>query len=326
MGDLTFITEGPFAEESRSRHSTFTAANFYPGRMETLRPDRSLDMRIEHHAIDTWATSRVCSGWSLFDRSWQDIRADATDFFLIRMIKRGSAIVWHNGKRTELAARSLILTGSLTPLRIELIPPEEGGWHEELLVAVPATKLHERIDANRCLNTSIDLSYPHTEAIGRLIEYAHDHSRGLSAASKERIFTSIVEEIASYFDCAESGRKPSDITSLWQERIEVFMRQKFSNPALSLDDVAHNFSVSRRYISLLLSKNETTFYKLLNSIRLEEGARLLASQGARHMSIGQIAFCVGFKSAAHFTDTFHRAYGSTPTAFRAQRLAGCTTH
>lgn len=320
MGALTFTAKGYFADDTRTRHAAFSTANFYPGRMEALRPDRALDIRIEHHALDPWATSRVLSGWSLFDRSWPDIRANATDFFLIRMIKQGSAIVWHNGRRSELEAKSLFITGSLTPLRIELIPPERGGWHEELLVAVPATKIHERLEVNRFLNTRIDLSEPHAEAVGQLIEYAHEYGPSLTPTSAERIFMSIVDEIASCFDQDEQSRQPSDITSLWQERIEVFMRQKFSNPALSLDDVARNFNVSRRYISLLLSRNGTTFYKLLNSIRLEEGARLLASHGARQMSIGQISFRVGFKSAAHFTDTFHRAYGSTPSAFRATRL------
>ena len=53
-------------------------------------------------------------------------------------------------------------------------------------------------------------------------------------------------------------------------------------------------------------------------MRLERAAQLLA---ARAGTVSEIAYAVGFKSVAHFSDSFVRAYGSRPSDYAAREGA-----
>ncbi|MEM6783154.1 MAG: ATP-binding protein [Bacteroidota bacterium] len=57
---------------------------------------------------------------------------------------------------------------------------------------------------------------------------------------------------------------------------------------------------------------------LLRRMRLERGASLL-EQGAG--TVSEVAYAVGFKSVSHFSSSFSKLYGMTPTAYVATKVA-----
>jgi signal transduction histidine kinase/ligand-binding sensor domain-containing protein/DNA-binding response OmpR family regulator len=58
---------------------------------------------------------------------------------------------------------------------------------------------------------------------------------------------------------------------------------------------------------------------LIRRMRLERAAAML-EVGAG--SVGEVAYAVGFKSVAHFSNAFHESHGVRPSAWRARALAG----
>lgn len=92
----------------------------------------------------------------------------------------------------------------------------------------------------------------------------------------------------------------------------------FSVPDLA-DAVAMSTSQLTRKLRSLLGQTPA---QLIRSLRLHRGADLLA---ARAGSVGRIAHAVGFADQAHFTRSFKREFGVTPTAYRRSPGSGVRT-
>lgn len=89
--------------------------------------------------------------------------------------------------------------------------------------------------------------------------------------------------------------------------------------ALSLEALAHavNLSPSRLHN---VFKNETGVSpaRYLKTLRLERAKELLAES---FLSVKEIRVCVGIGDESHFVRDFRKAYGLTPTQYRARHRA-----
>jgi AraC-like DNA-binding protein len=89
---------------------------------------------------------------------------------------------------------------------------------------------------------------------------------------------------------------------------------RYAEP-LSVDDLAHAAGLSRAHFSREFRRafGESPHAYVLTR-RLERAAALLRSTDR---SVASICFSVGLRSVGSFTTSFTRAYGLTPTAYRA---------
>jgi AraC-like DNA-binding protein len=99
-----------------------------------------------------------------------------------------------------------------------------------------------------------------------------------------------------------------------------FIENHLSDPALSIVRVARGCGISPRYLSFLLKRHGTPFSTLVWEERLKLAGRWLSSSKPGEVSVSEIAYKVGFKSSAHFSRMFKRAYGTSPRAWRANAL------
>ncbi|ANM30382.1 hypothetical protein ABI59_13580 [Acidobacteria bacterium Mor1] len=102
-------------------------------------------------------------------------------------------------------------------------------------------------------------------------------------------------------------------------RLEQYLKQEkpWRDPELSLGDLAGSLKLSENRLSELLRQGlGTSFYGLLNRLRLEEFERLAREPGRRDASVLELAFEAGFNSKAAFYRVFREAHGITPGAFR----------
>ena len=86
--------------------------------------------------------------------------------------------------------------------------------------------------------------------------------------------------------------------------------------ASALNRYGDEFGVSQRYLSLLLQSTGTTFSELVWTQRLEMARAWLERSDPRDIAISEIAYGVGFKSTAHFSRKFKRAFGQNPSELR----------
>ena len=126
-------------------------------------------------------------------------------------------------------------------------------------------------------------------------------------------FLNLVQENFSSF-CYQLSTS-LDQSYQFKTPMECYISEHFAEP-LRLGDVAHVFGFSEGYLSVIFKQNfDQTFSEYLLAYRLERGKELLVSTG---ISVGEIAFQVGFNSNSYFCTAFKKREGLSPKRYREQ--------
>lgn len=119
--------------------------------------------------------------------------------------------------------------------------------------------------------------------------------------------------------CAENGRleqwaRPaSDYKAGQLKEIVAYLGEHFAEP-LRLAEVAAHFGLSPQYFCTYFKDNfGKTLTQHINSLRIEQAARLLRETDLPVMEIG---FLVGFDNFSYFIKRFRGVYGASPSGYR----------
>lgn len=119
--------------------------------------------------------------------------------------------------------------------------------------------------------------------------------------------------------CAENGlvrqqaRPASEYKAGQLKEIVAYLGAHFAEP-LALRDVAAHFGLSPQYFCTFFKENfGRTLTQHVNSLRIEQAARLLRETDLPVMEVG---FNVGFENFSYFIKRFRAVYGASPTAYR----------
>lgn len=95
--------------------------------------------------------------------------------------------------------------------------------------------------------------------------------------------------------------------------IVSYLSEHFAEP-LTLPNIASHFGLSPQYFSTFFRINfGRTFTQHINSLRIEQAARLLRETDLPIMEIG---FTVGFENFSYFIKRFRAVYGVPPSLYR----------
>jgi two-component system, response regulator YesN len=93
------------------------------------------------------------------------------------------------------------------------------------------------------------------------------------------------------------------------------IKERFGDPAFSLEAAAERAGVSKNHLSFEFSRETgETFTEYLSRIRVEEAKRLLATTA---MLVYEVGERVGYPSVEHFSRVFKRLVGVSPVRFKA---------
>lgn len=119
-------------------------------------------------------------------------------------------------------------------------------------------------------------------------------------------------------DCADtpivSDNQGQNIAEALREECES--KLLFCNPDLTLADLALAIGTNRTYLGEWFTKNDTTFYQYINTLRIRHAASLLLSTDH---TIKQIQVDSGFSSRTTFSKYFADYHGCSPTIFRQNK-------
>jgi len=112
--------------------------------------------------------------------------------------------------------------------------------------------------------------------------------------------------------------------SLESRRFQIlgFIENHLRDEDLTPSTIAAQFKSSPRSLHMLFSNGPETLCQYILRRRLEECARALTSPVQHARTISDVAFDHGFSSSAHFCKVFRNHFGTTPTEYRHQRVAG----
>jgi signal transduction histidine kinase/ligand-binding sensor domain-containing protein/CheY-like chemotaxis protein len=103
-------------------------------------------------------------------------------------------------------------------------------------------------------------------------------------------------------------------------RVRDAIRRHLANPDFGVGELANAVAQDRshmfRRVKQLFGESPS---ELIRRMRLEEGERLLLSEG--NATVTDVAYAVGFHSLSHFCRCFVEAYGVSPAAYRSRAAA-----
>ena len=107
-----------------------------------------------------------------------------------------------------------------------------------------------------------------------------------------------------------------------QKLRDYFKHQKpYLNPELKITEVAKELNVSVKYLSQVINESlGKNFYDFINSFRIEEAKKQLASKTDSKKTVLEVLYESGFNSKSAFNSAFKKHTGFTPTEFRKQPL------
>lgn len=104
-----------------------------------------------------------------------------------------------------------------------------------------------------------------------------------------------------------------------QEKVLGYLREKYSDPELSIEKMALEVGINKKKISALLQDSiGNNFKTFLNELRLQEATRLLRETD---LNITEIAFNVGYRNVTHFNRVFRAKHEQSPKEFRKEGAA-----
>ena len=138
-------------------------------------------------------------------------------------------------------------------------------------------------------------------------------SQRLNNKNVQEVFDTLTKVYISICDFIEENKKSHNTDLI--ENIVIYVNDNYSNPDLSISDVARNFSISESYFSQFF-KEQTgkKFSDYLEERRLNKASELLKNS---KMYIEDISKEVGYNSAYSFRRAFKRVYGVPPTEYRS---------
>jgi AraC-like DNA-binding protein len=250
-------------------------------------------------------------------RSPMMIRRSFADDFFVNLAVRGRLTVIQDGRVATLRPGDFTVYDSARPCRIAGLDP-----FELLVLKVPRPlfaahcplPLDATATAVRGDHGVGALLSPFLRSLtAQVSDLPPDAVSRVSAAMLELLATALADRI----DASARPRAPRTAHMI---RARRYIVDHLADPELSPATVAGALGMSVRYLHALFHAEDTSPFRWIIERRLEEAARRLADPREADRSVTNIAFGVGFKSAAHFTRTFKNRYGVVPRDYRRHHV------
>jgi len=319
------VTEKLFAFDERNYHecqSGFRGVNnqeYYLGEY-TIDAGSTIDVRADKKAVGAHSIIRLRSKSRLFfRRTWTHIREDATDVTVLWFVKRGSLDISQQGGNSLAKAGDFVITKSMAPFTMECRPDEQSMF-DVLHIVVPTHIFRRFIPGEINAGFIVPAGAREFQIAEHILMDVFDAADELAKPIEQMLLDSALTVLSEGMKRFENSVQERQ--SLSEKRLQDvlrFIEIHLSDPKLNATMVADACGISQRYLSHLLRQPGYSFSALVWSWRLKTAYDWLSTSKPNDISIAEVAFRIGFKSPAHFSRLFKRAYNMSPREYRTNR-------
>jgi AraC family transcriptional activator of tynA and feaB len=293
---------------------------YYQGEY-TIEAASVIDVRADRKAVGACSIIRLRSKSKLsFRRTWTHIREDGTDVAVLWFVKRGRLSVSHQCGQTVANPGDFLVTKSMTPFTVECLTGDDS-THEVLHLIVPAHMLRKLIPQDVKTGFCIPARGRNFSIAERILTDIFEDPGELKETVAQMLVDSALSVLCEAIkDEASSAPQRQTLSDKRLNDVLRYIETHLSDPKLSIATVAAGCGISPRYLSLLLKLHGTPFSTLVWDKRLKTAGQWLMASKAGEASVSEIAYRVGFKSAAHFSRMFKREFKLSPRQYRSSGL------
>lgn len=251
-------------------------------------------------------------------RLWKHIRTRPSELYLIWFPLAGSVAITQDKALDSLAeVGEFLITCADRPFYARSLQ-DENGRCSHLSIVAPSHVM-------RSLLPSVDKICGHAFQTGGASAIALDIFNGLISGSNDigveaaaRLGQAGLEAITESVRHQVTGELIEvDTKKIHLHRVLRFIDQNLPLQGLTAERVAGACKISRRYLHYLMRAHNTTFGEYLWEIRLKQAREWLLDPEFSHFNIVDIAYMCGFRSASHFSNSYHARFGQPPRDARS---------
>jgi len=237
------------------------------------------------------------------------VSRESFDSFLIMYVVKGEGSLILNNKSRIIKENDVMLINCYEPHKYETNTSLETLWlHFDGNVIFDYFNLIKKDNTHVVLSSMSPLIPTYLKSILNLFKENQVINEPLISCEIQRI-------LAELFNLSNGNvnNNSSSLNSSFVNNSITYIKNNFKNK-ISLEDIAHNVSISPFHFSRLFKK-ETGYspYEYIIMIRLNHAKNLLKTS---NMLIKTIAFDCGFNSESNFVITFKKHTNMSPRQFR----------
>ncbi|APE33285.1 hypothetical protein BOX37_04115 [Nocardia mangyaensis] len=262
-----------------------------------------------------FSLTRVAGSNQEFRRSKTQVARTDDEYLLASIHFGGDACLSQGGRSAHLAPGDMVFYDTSKPYNWS-----SGLEFEQVVVQVPIRLLRERPGLGR-LELPTAVTVPAASAAGvvagffcnlaRVQQESPDQADVLARSALDLIGSAVL---------LTAGERPADTPadSLGRERAMVYLHDHYTDPDLTVDEVAHACYISRRTLFRIFDDTSESLSTTLRRMRVRHAKILLARDRSR--SPAAVAFDSGFTSERHFYRVFRQETGMTPGEYRQTHI------
>lgn len=212
---------------------------------------------------------------------------------------------------------------TLGPGDVALMPPDfehvvaPHGAYSHVLVDLPWQVMDELLPPWRSLSCStLAATHPTAAAMVDLSRCMLQHGDTLPEDARTSLAASLIGLVPGLAEAHADSRsrpmpaQPGPLARVQRQRVEAFVRENLGEAGLDVGLIARELGFSVRYVHKLYATGPGVMQWVLEC-RLQAAREELAQRGAR--SVSSVAYGLGFASPSHFSRTFRRRFGMSPS-------------
>jgi AraC-like DNA-binding protein len=240
-------------------------------------------------------------------------RHDSDVYLQVGLVTRGAGLLRQDGREAALRPGDFALYETDRPFFWGL----RGDWQLLVLTWPRATVALDQGDSQRL--TAQTLGGPGLgRIVGRMLRDVVTAPPELTEPGAVRLADELAELVTTVATERVPAEPPDPAEADVLRRIDAHIDACLADPELGPGAVAAAHFMSTRQLHRLFARRGVTVTRHIRHRRLERCRRDLLDPRAADLSVTDISRRWGFADLATFSRAFRRAYGTTPTAYRAR--------
>ncbi|MFF2087742.1 AraC family transcriptional regulator [Nocardia sp. NPDC058176] len=291
---------------------------YVPLTIDSFHPERPFYGRVTTTPLaapEEFSLTTVAGSNQEFRRSKTQVARTSDEFLLASIHFGGEACLTQGGRSAHLAPGDMVFYDTSKPYNWA-----SSSEFEQVVVQVPIRLLRERPGLGR-LELPTAVTVPAASAAGVVAGFFCNLAR-IHQESPDQADV-LARNALDLFGSAvllTARERPIDTPadSLSREHVMTYLRDHYTDPDLTVDEVAHACHISRRTLFRIFDDTSGSLNTTVRRMRVRHAKILLARDRARPPAV--VAFDAGFASERHFYRVFHQETGMTPGEYRQTHI------
>lgn len=276
-----------------------------------------------HRTTRSFGTLSVTHQWTTEDRVCRPPRRSAGkrrfDTLVISFIKHGRLILRGKGGPLDASSGDCIIFNADWLREVTCERAEQRKFEQTYVVlTLPPAVAAETLSA--AIFSSYGEPCPHLRLAEKLLKHLAKPQGQMLDDTQEILAKTVSSLIANSIRSKTVKHAKPATAEVHFNKVLRYIQVHLSNPNLSVQKVSSSCDISPRYLSHILRWKGTSYGQLVWGLRLERAREWLSEPLDQDTPVSEIAYSLGFKSAAHFTRQFKKRYGVRPTHYRIAAL------